>query len=90
MKGVGLTPAQCRMARAALNWSADRLARAAGTSVKSVFRFELGQVPGPIIAARFRSAFIAQGIHFGTARAGWSVSLRPQLVSGPSSKGSGP
>ena len=63
------------MARAALSWSAENLATAAGTSVKSVFRFELGQVSGPIIAARFRTRLEKEGLRFGAARSGWSVSL---------------
>ena len=39
---MALTPTQCRMARAGLNWSNADLARAAGVGVNTVSRFEQG------------------------------------------------
>jgi len=38
----GMTPEQLRMARAALNWSADDLAARAGVAVNTVRRIEKG------------------------------------------------
>ena len=38
-----MTPTQCRMARAALEWSTTDLARAADVGVNSVNRFETGR-----------------------------------------------
>jgi transcriptional regulator with XRE-family HTH domain len=38
-----MNPAQCRMARAALEWSTQRLAEAAEVGVNTVNRFETGQ-----------------------------------------------
>ena len=45
VKGIVLTadtlsPAQCRMARAALQWSLDEAAKAAGVSYRTIFRLE--------------------------------------------------
>lgn len=37
-----MTPAQCRMARAALNWTTSDLAKAAGIGINTVNRFEGG------------------------------------------------
>jgi predicted transcriptional regulator len=38
-----MTPTQCRMARAALDWSTTDLARAANVGINSVNRFETGR-----------------------------------------------
>jgi transcriptional regulator with XRE-family HTH domain len=38
-----LTPAQCRAARALLNWNQEQLAEAAGVGVATVRIFELGK-----------------------------------------------
>jgi transcriptional regulator with XRE-family HTH domain len=38
-----MTPAQCRMARAALGWGTIKLAKAAGVGISTVTRFENGQ-----------------------------------------------
>ena len=39
-----ITPAQCRMARAALGWGIIELAKAAGVGISTVSRFEQSQV----------------------------------------------
>ena len=38
-----ITPAQCRMARAALEWGIIELAKAAGVGISTVSRFEQSQ-----------------------------------------------
>jgi len=43
MPGPVLTPAQSRMARAALQWSVEEAAEAAGLSYRTILRFEKEQ-----------------------------------------------
>lgn len=38
-----MTPAQCRAARALLNWSQEELARRSGVAVSSIRTFEVGK-----------------------------------------------
>lgn len=60
------------MARAALQWSASDLAKAAGIGYATVARFELGEnVQGEKVEA-MRAIFVKQGIEFinGGKRAG--------------------
>jgi transcriptional regulator with XRE-family HTH domain len=60
-----LTPAQCRMARAALKWSLYDAANAAGVSYRTIFRLENEQrdIQVPKVAA-LRRAFEAEGVRF--------------------------
>lgn len=60
-----LTPAQCRMARAALQWSLNEAAAAAGVSYRTIFRLENEQrdVQAEKVAA-IRRAFEAAGVRF--------------------------
>jgi transcriptional regulator with XRE-family HTH domain len=60
-----LTPAQCRMARAALQWSLDEAAQAAGVSYRTIFRLENEQrdIQAEKVAA-IRRAFEAVGVTF--------------------------
>ena len=68
-----LHPLQCRMARAALGWSLDDLATAAGVERKTILRFEQGATDmRPATRGAARSAmeqagvvFIDQGEHAG-------------------------
>jgi transcriptional regulator with XRE-family HTH domain len=55
---------QCRMARAALDWSQRDLADASGVSARTVIRFEVGEVVMPSRVQKLRSAFEAQGVVF--------------------------
>ena len=65
--------AQCRMARAALNWSREDLADASGLSVALVKRYE-GAGPWTVGAtAALRSAFEAERIRFTINGEGYSV-----------------
>jgi transcriptional regulator with XRE-family HTH domain len=60
-----LTPAQCRAARALLNWSQEDLVRRSGTTRKIVADFDRGATrPHPRNMARIKAAFEAQGIEF--------------------------
>ena len=55
---------QCRMARAALDWSQQDLAAASGVSARTVIRFEAGE---PVLPARVRAlrhALEAKGVLF--------------------------
>lgn len=65
LAGDSLSPAQCRMARAALQWSLDDAAEAAGVSYRTIFRLENEQrdiQPGKVAA--IRRAFEATGVRF--------------------------
>ena len=69
-----LTSAQCRMARSAIRWTAQDLAKKAGVSRTTVARFELEQVePNPATLTVMRQAFEAAGVEF---RPDGSVRLR--------------
>jgi len=60
-----LTPAQCRMARAALQWSVNEAAEAAGVSYRTIVRLENEQ--RDIKADRvvvIRRSFEAAGVRF--------------------------
>lgn len=59
-----MNPAQCRMARAALEWGVLDLAREAGVSTQTIVRFERGEAVKPVTRDRLRGAFKAAGIEF--------------------------
>ena len=59
-----LTFTQCRMARAALNWSTKDLGEAAGVSSNTVSRFESGKPAIPATLKAMRQAFEAAGVRF--------------------------
>ncbi len=60
-----LTPAQCRMARAALQWSLDETAKAAGVSYRTIFRLENEQRDIQVDKlTAIRRAFEATGLRF--------------------------
>src|SRR5205085_6094386 len=59
-----MTPAQCRAARALLNWSEDRLASAAAIKVSVVRNFEREKSVPRMTAELLQRAFEAAGIEF--------------------------
>ncbi|WP_395448897.1 helix-turn-helix domain-containing protein [Aminobacter sp. UC22_36] len=59
-----MNPAQCRMARAALEWGVLDLAREAAVSTQTIVRFERGEVLKEATVDRLRAAFEAVGIEF--------------------------
>ncbi|WP_205826794.1 transcriptional regulator [Mesorhizobium zhangyense] len=59
-----MNPAQCRMARAALEWGVLDLAREAAVSTQTIVRFERGEVLKQTTHDRLRDAFKAAGIEF--------------------------
>ena len=60
-----ITPAQCRAARALLDWPHDRLAARAGVDVATLQRFESGQLALPADdSAAIRRALEAGGAVF--------------------------
>lgn len=60
-----LLPVQCRMARAALSWSLNDLAVAAGVNRKTILRFEQGEsTPRDVNASAIRRAFEGEGVRF--------------------------
>ncbi len=69
--------AQCLMARAALGWSQDDLARAAGVGRRTVASFEAGENIRPENMEAMRAALVAAGIAFvnGGKRAGVTYRL---------------
>lgn len=62
---VGMTPEQCRAARAWIDWSQDDLARAASVSLSTVRDFEKGRrVPIVNNLTAMRAALEARGAQF--------------------------
>jgi transcriptional regulator with XRE-family HTH domain len=71
-----LTPAQCRMARSALRWTAQDLAQRSHVSRTTVARFEVEQVePNPATLIVLRQALEAASVEF---LPGGAVRLREQ------------
>lgn len=59
-----MKPIQCRMARAALSWSTQDLAKAAGVGANTVNRFEAGQDARVSSVDKMRLAMEAAGVIF--------------------------
>lgn len=59
-----MNPTQSRMARAALNWSTQELASAAGVGVNTVNRFETGLDARVSSVEKMRAAMEAAGVIF--------------------------
>jgi transcriptional regulator with XRE-family HTH domain len=59
-----LTPTQCKMARAALDWGVRELAVAAGINVNTVTRFESGKKANISTQKLIKQAFEAVGVRF--------------------------
>lgn len=59
-----MTPTQCRMARAALDWSTTDLARAASVGINTVNRFEAGRDARISTVEKLRLALEAAGLAF--------------------------
>lgn len=59
-----MTPVQCRMARAALDWSRPDLATASGVSERTIARLESGEPLLPRHVLALRVALEAQGVLF--------------------------
>ena len=59
-----MTPVQCRMARAALEWSQRDLAAAAAVSWRTILRFEAGESVLPPRVQAMRHAFETKGVLF--------------------------
>jgi ribosome-binding protein aMBF1 (putative translation factor) len=58
-----MTAGQCRMARAALGWNAQKLAAKARATLKTVHRFESGaSQPRSVALEALRGAFEAAGV----------------------------
>ena len=66
---------QCRMGRAALNWSGKDLAEAARVSALTVVRFEGGQAVRADSLAAMQSAMEAAGVQFSRRSARLIVSV---------------
>ena len=63
-KPAELNVVQCRMARAALDWSRDELAAASGVSVRTIARFEAGEDVLPTRVQKMRRGFEEYGVLF--------------------------
>ena len=64
-QSVDLTPAQCRAARALLNWSQDQLEGAAKVARKTITDFEReARTPYARTLAAIRSALEGAGVEF--------------------------
>ncbi|WP_202205796.1 helix-turn-helix domain-containing protein [Acetobacter persici] len=65
LSDLDLTPAQCRAARALIEWSQEALSSAANVSRHTVKDFERGvRTPYPNNLAAIRSALEAAGVEF--------------------------
>ncbi len=71
-----VTPSQCRMARAALDWTRKELALRSGLGVETVYRFETGRKPHYETVLRLRSTFTAAGVVLVRSGEGEGVLLR--------------
>ena len=68
---------QCRMARAALGWSAQELATKAGVGLNTVNRFESGACqPRGVTLEALRGALESAGVEFIAENGGAGVRLR--------------
>lgn len=63
-QGNTLSPAQCRMARAALSLGVRELAEAAQVSPTTITKFERGDALYPRTVAAIRAALEAGGVEF--------------------------
>ncbi|WP_018389185.1 DNA-binding transcriptional regulator [Ancylobacter sp. FA202] len=62
---MSLTPAQCRAARALIEWSREELAASAGVAVRTISDFEAGRrEPIKATMAAMRGALEAAGVIF--------------------------
>lgn len=61
---IGMTPAQLRMARAALDWTADDLAARAGVAVNTVRRIEKGHGALHDTMQKLQRALETAGVEF--------------------------
>lgn len=60
-----ITPAQLRAARGLVDWSRERLADVAGTTTRTLARFEVGDTsPRASTMVAIRSALEAAGVEF--------------------------
>jgi DNA-binding XRE family transcriptional regulator len=74
------TPAQCRAARALLDWTQEDLARSAGVSAVSIRAFERGGVMRESNRTRLLNALVDAGVEFIDENGGGpGVRLRKQL-----------
>lgn len=73
-----ISPAQCRMARAALNISIIEVGKAAKVSPNTVARYERGEKLMPRTIEAIQTAFEKSGIEFGIDGKGWEfVVMKP-------------
>ncbi len=59
-----ISPTQCKMARAALNWSTRDLAERSRVGTNTVARFENGKTANASTLTLIRQAFEAAGVRF--------------------------
>lgn len=65
---------QCRMARAALNWSVNDLAASSGVGVRTIAKFETGGNVLSLTVETLRQCFVSHGVEF--LNGGKSVGVR--------------
>ena len=64
-RGMDISPAQCRAARALLNWTQEKLAEKVGVAHKTIHSFESEQrTPHKFSRAAIKQAFEEAGIEF--------------------------
>ena len=79
---LSLTPAQCRMARAALQIGVREIAKLAEVSPNTIARFERGESLYPRTTAAIRAAFEEAGVEF-IAENGGGAGVRMRMPSSP-------
>ena len=81
-----LTPAQVRMARAALQWTVEELAQQAGITAKTVHRYEHGENVTVETLLKLKDAFERAGITW-VPENGGPASVRPPRQPRPGREG---
>jgi transcriptional regulator with XRE-family HTH domain len=71
-----ITPAQCRAARALLDWSQNELSRRARLTLLTVQSFERGRDRKEITAQALEAALVAAGVQFLETESALGVMVR--------------
>ena len=64
MADIGITADQCRIGRAAIGWSEDDLATAAGVAVGDIIALETGALASALVSGKILEALSAAGVSF--------------------------
>jgi transcriptional regulator with XRE-family HTH domain len=79
-----MTPAQCRAARALIDWSRESLAKASRVGLRTIVDFKRSaREPREVTIAALRTALEAAGVEFTNGREpGIKLKAKPQSIAG--------